>query len=118
LLPVRHPDHCHPVGELPRRRAARRPGPKSAGARMTEPLLDVADLSVTFQTREGQVQAIRNLSFTLQPGETLGIVGESGSGKSTVALSILGLLPKNARITGSVRTKGRELIGLSEQSLS
>jgi peptide/nickel transport system ATP-binding protein len=85
---------------------------------MTEPLLDVTDLSVGFQTREGQVQAIRNLSFTLQPGETLGIVGESGSGKSTVALSILGLLPKNARITGSVRTKGRELIGLSEQSLS
>jgi peptide/nickel transport system ATP-binding protein len=85
---------------------------------MTEPLLEVADLSVGFQTREGQVQAIRNLSFTLQPGETLGIVGESGSGKSTVALSILGLLPKNARITGSVKTKGRELIGLSEQSLS
>ena len=85
---------------------------------MTEPLLEVADLSVAFQTREGQVQAIRNLNFTLQPGETLGIVGESGSGKSTVALSILGLLPKNAGITGSVRTKGRELIGLSEQSLS
>jgi len=85
---------------------------------MTEPLLEVTDLSVGFQTREGQVRAIRNLNFTLQPGETLGIVGESGSGKSTVALSILGLLPKNARVTGSVRAKGRELIGLSEQSLS
>jgi peptide/nickel transport system ATP-binding protein len=85
---------------------------------MTEPLLEVTDLSVGFQTREGQVRAIRNLSFTLQPGETLGIVGESGSGKSTVALSILGLLPKNAKVTGSVRAKGRELIGLSEQSLS
>jgi peptide/nickel transport system ATP-binding protein len=85
---------------------------------MTEPLLEVADLSVAFGTREGQVHAIRNLSFTLQPGETLGIVGESGSGKSTVGLAILGLLPKNARVTGSVRAKGRELIGLSEQSLS
>jgi ABC-type glutathione transport system ATPase component len=85
---------------------------------MTEPLLEVTDLSVGFQTREGQVKAIRNLNFTLQPGETLGMVGESGSGKSTVALSILGLLPKNARITGSVRAKGRELIGMSEQSLS
>ena len=85
---------------------------------MTEPLLEVTDLSVGFQTREGQVKAIRNLNFTLQPGETLGIVGESGSGKSTVALSILGLLPKNAKVTGSVRAKGRELIGLSEQSLS
>ena len=85
---------------------------------MTEPLLEVTDLSVGFQTREGQVKAIRNLNFTLQPGETLGIVGESGSGKSTVALSILGLLPKNAKVTGSVRARGRELIGLSEQSLS
>jgi peptide/nickel transport system ATP-binding protein len=85
---------------------------------MTEPLLEVTDLSVAFGTREGQVHAIRNLSFTLQPGETLGIVGESGSGKSTVGLAILGLLPKNARVTGSVRAKGRELIGLSEQSLS
>ncbi|HEX5288659.1 MAG TPA: ABC transporter ATP-binding protein [Streptosporangiaceae bacterium] len=85
---------------------------------MTEPLLEVTDLSVGFQTREGQVRAIRNLNFTLQPGQTLGIVGESGSGKSTVALSILGLLPKNARITGSVRARGRELIGLSEHSLS
>jgi peptide/nickel transport system ATP-binding protein len=85
---------------------------------MTEPLLEVTDLSVGFHTREGQVRAIRNLNFTLQPGETLGIVGESGSGKSTVALSILGLLPKNARVTGSVRAKGRELIGMSEQSLS
>jgi peptide/nickel transport system ATP-binding protein len=85
---------------------------------MTESLLEVTDLSVGFQTREGQVQAIRNLSFTLQPGETLGIVGESGSGKSTVGLAILGLLPKNARVTGSVKAKGTELIGLSEQSLS
>jgi peptide/nickel transport system ATP-binding protein len=85
---------------------------------MTESLLEATDLSVDFQTREGKVQAIRHLSFTLQPGETLGIVGESGSGKSTVALSILGLLAKNARVTGSVKVKGRELIGLSEQSLS
>ena len=69
---------------------------------MTESLLEATDLSVNFQTREGKVQAIRHLSFTLQPGETLGIVGESGSGKSTVALSILGLLAKNARVTVSM----------------
>jgi peptide/nickel transport system ATP-binding protein len=85
---------------------------------MITPLLEAADLSVTFQTREGPVRAIRNLSFTLERGETLGIVGESGSGKSTVALSVLGLLPRNARVTGSVRCKGTELIGLSETSLA
>jgi peptide/nickel transport system ATP-binding protein len=85
---------------------------------MTESLLEATDLSVSFQTREGEVRAVRNLSFSLQQGETLGIVGESGSGKSTVALAILGLLPKNARVTGSVRCKGTELLGLSEHSLA
>jgi peptide/nickel transport system ATP-binding protein len=85
---------------------------------MTASLLQASDLSVSFSTREGQVRAVRNLSFGLEPGETLGIVGESGSGKSTVAQALLGLLPGNAKITGSIRCKNQELVGLSEQAMS
>jgi peptide/nickel transport system ATP-binding protein len=80
--------------------------------------LEAAGLSVTFPTRDGNVQAVRDLSFTLERGETLGIVGESGSGKSTVALAVLGLLPKYAQVTGSVRLMGRELVGLREDELA
>ena len=83
-----------------------------------EPLLAVAGLDVTFRTRDGDVRAVRDLSFALNPGETLGIVGESGSGKSTAALAILGLLPKNAQVTGSVRAAGTELRGLRETDLA
>jgi peptide/nickel transport system ATP-binding protein len=82
------------------------------------PLLEVNGLNVTFRTRDGDVRAVRDLSFELNPGETLGIVGESGSGKSTVALAILGLLPKNAAVSGSVTTKGRQLLGLRERELA
>ena len=85
---------------------------------MTRQLLQVSRLSVTFQTREGPVRAVRDLSFELEPGETLGIAGESGSGKSTVALAVLGLLPKNADTTGSVLCQGRELLGLPERDLA
>ena len=82
------------------------------------PLLEVEGLSVTFRTRDGDVQAVRDLTFGLGRGETLGIVGESGSGKSTVALAILGLLAKNAIVVGSVRSAGRELLGLRERDLA
>jgi peptide/nickel transport system ATP-binding protein len=83
-----------------------------------KPLLEVRDLDVTFRTRDGDVRAVRNLACELGPGETLGIVGESGSGKSTVALAILGLLPKNAQVNGSVTALGRQLIGLREHDLA
>ena len=82
------------------------------------PLLEVNDLNVTFRTRDGDVHAVRDLTFGLDRGETLGIVGESGSGKSTVALAILGLLPKNASVTGSVMSAGRALLGLRERDLA
>jgi peptide/nickel transport system ATP-binding protein len=82
------------------------------------PLLEVEGLDVTFRTRDGDVQAVRDLTLRLGQGETLGIVGESGSGKSTVALAILGLLAKNAIVTGSVRSAGRELLGLRERDLA
>jgi peptide/nickel transport system ATP-binding protein len=85
---------------------------------VNEPLLDASGLTVTFQTHEGKIEAVRDLAFRLDRGETLGIVGESGSGKSTVALAVLGLLPKNAGVTGSIRCEGRELLGLTEQELA
>jgi oligopeptide/dipeptide ABC transporter ATP-binding protein len=80
-------------------------------------VLEVEDLSVTFPTDDGKVQAVRGVSFELEPGEVLGIVGESGSGKSVTSLALLGLLPKTAVINGSVRFRGRELIGRSEKEL-
>ena len=84
---------------------------------MTEPLLDVRDLSVRFDTDEGTVHAVDRMSLTLEPRQVLGIVGESGCGKSVTALSILGLLPKTATVTGSVSFDGTELLGASRSDL-
>jgi peptide/nickel transport system ATP-binding protein len=78
-------------------------------------LLVVDNLTVTFPTDDGLVQAVRGVSYTVRSGESLGIVGESGSGKSVSSMAVMGLLPKNARLTGSVRFRGRELLGLSEK---
>ena len=85
--------------------------------RETDPdvLLAVENLNVSFPTDDGLVQAVRGVTYTLRSGESLGIVGESGSGKSVSSMAVMGLLPKNARITGSVRYRGRELIGLDEK---
>jgi peptide/nickel transport system ATP-binding protein len=75
-------------------------------------LLEVKDLSVDFGTEDGLVHAVRNVSFTLGRREVLGIVGESGSGKSVSSMAIMGLLPRTARITGSIRFLDDELVGL------
>jgi microcin C transport system ATP-binding protein len=82
-------------------------------------LVDVRDLSVTFKIEGGELAAVRNISFTIEPGETLAIVGESGSGKSVTALSIMQLLPypKAFHPSGSIRLEGRELVGADEATL-
>jgi peptide/nickel transport system ATP-binding protein len=78
-----------------------------------ETLLQVRNLTVRFPTIDGVVQAVSDVSFTLQRGETLGIVGESGSGKSVSNLAIMGLLNrKRALITGEILFNGRELLSL------
>ena len=78
------------------------------------PLLEVVDLSVDFATLDGIVHAVRGVSFVLKPGEVLAVVGESGSGKSVTALAIMGLLARTARVTGSIRYRGVELIGMPD----
>ena len=76
------------------------------------PLLEVESLQVQFFTRGGTAHAVRDVSFSIRPGETLGLVGESGSGKSVTAFSILGLIQLPGRITGGdVRWKGESLLG-------
>ena len=81
------------------------------------PLLEVKNLSVNLLTRRGPAQAVRDLSFSLARGETLGLIGESGCGKSITALSLLGLLPENAALSGSIRFDGQELVGASDDTL-
>jgi peptide/nickel transport system ATP-binding protein len=82
------------------------------------PVLEVRDLTVAFPTDDGIVHAVRGVSFTLEPGDVLGIVGESGSGKSVTSLAIMGLLPKQARVRGEVSYRGRNLLRLSEKELT
>jgi oligopeptide/dipeptide ABC transporter ATP-binding protein len=79
------------------------------------PLLDVRDLRVEFVTRGRTVHAVNGLSYRLDPGRTLAIIGESGSGKSVAARALLGLLPATARVRGSARFDGTELVGLPER---
>jgi oligopeptide transport system ATP-binding protein len=85
---------------------------------VAEPLLQVSELRIGFEGRQGTRCAVNGLSFALEAGRTLGIVGESGSGKSQAALALLGLQPRGARLQGSVRFEGRELLGLGERELN
>jgi oligopeptide transport system ATP-binding protein len=83
------------------------------------PLLDVRNLTTRFHTRNGVVHAVENVSFSVDPGETLGIVGESGSGKSVTCYSLLGLIPRPpGRIhSGEAVFDGMDLLKISEKQL-
>jgi oligopeptide/dipeptide ABC transporter ATP-binding protein len=84
---------------------------------MTEALLDVTDLRVTFADRGRQVRAVDGVSYSVYAGQTLAIVGESGSGKTVGCRAVMGLLPPAAAVTGSARFAGTELIGLTDEQL-
>lgn len=81
-------------------------------------IISVRDLTVSFASEAGRVDAVRGVSFDLEAGKTLGIVGESGSGKSVTSLAIMGLLDENARVSGSIIYDGQELLGKSDKQMS
>jgi len=82
-----------------------------------ETVLEIRDLNVTFKTEDGPVYAVRGIDLDLSAGEVLGIVGESGSGKSVTMLAVLGLLPRTATVTGSVKFRGEQLLGRKPREL-
>jgi peptide/nickel transport system ATP-binding protein len=85
---------------------------------MTAPLLEVRNLRTRFRTDRGDLDAVRDVSFTLQAGETLGLVGESGSGKSVTGFSIMGLIDPPGRIVGGeILFRGQDLTKLDEEAM-
>ncbi len=84
----------------------------------TDVLLQARQLTVEFTTHDGLVHAVSEVDLDLAAGEVLAIVGESGSGKSQMLLSMLGLMARNARVRGSVRFHGQELVGAPERRLN
>ena len=84
-----------------------------------ETVLKVEDLKVEFKTEDSIVNAVKNISFEIRKGETVGIVGESGSGKSVTSLSVMGLIPKpHGKISnGSIHFKGQDLTKVSDDDI-
>ncbi|MDQ0277113.1 peptide/nickel transport system ATP-binding protein [Arthrobacter silviterrae] len=87
------------------------------GEAAPRPVLDVDNLKVTFATDSGDVFAVKDVSFTVAPGEIVAIVGESGSGKTVTAKTILGLLPETAQSSGAVVISGNDVISVSPHQL-
>lgn len=84
---------------------------------MADPILTVKDLKIDFATPDGTVNAVKGTSFTVAPGECLGIVGESGSGKSQSALAAMGLIADNGTVSGSIDFNGTQMIGAKASTL-
>ena len=86
---------------------------------MADYALEVKNLSMHYDTLDGNVDAVKNISFNVKSGESFGLVGESGCGKTSVAMTLLQLQPENSvKITeGSIKVDGNEIIGLSENEL-
>ena len=76
-------------------------------------LLEFDDVSITYQSGQGPVPAVRNVSLSVQQGETVGVAGESGCGKTTLTSSVLRLLPKTAKVTGEIRLNGEDVMGMT-----
>jgi peptide/nickel transport system ATP-binding protein len=85
-----------------------------ACARGADVLLEVAGLNIDLPSQAGARRIVRDVAFSLQAGESLGVVGESGSGKTVTALALMGLLPDGANVSGTMKFEGRDLVGLSE----
>ena len=84
---------------------------------MNELVLSIRDLRVTFETPLGPLEAVRGVDLDVHAGEMMGVVGESGSGKSVTFLAAMGLLPHQAKVSGSVMLNGQEMIGASSKVL-
>lgn len=78
------------------------------------PLLEISGLQTSFKSDDGYLNAVSDFNLTVRPGETVGLVGESGCGKSVTSLSIMRLLPPSAKVEGSIKLQGRELLGMKE----
>ncbi|MFI7276242.1 dipeptide/oligopeptide/nickel ABC transporter permease/ATP-binding protein [Streptomyces sp. NPDC049879] len=112
-------------GERPPRAVLALPGLAEAGERLrararppvtAEPVLAVRDLAIGFPGRHRDRDVVDGVSFSVRPGEVLGLVGESGCGKSLTALTVMGLQPRDARVRGSVTFAGQELTGLAPRA--
>ncbi|MDY7078970.1 MAG: ABC transporter ATP-binding protein [Chloroflexota bacterium] len=89
-----------------------------ASHRIQTPILGVKGLAISYETRKGDVPAVRDVSFDIQRGEVHGIVGESGCGKSTVAFGVVNFLGRNGKIVrGSIMFQGQDLVGRSQSEL-